>query len=314
MKIPVVPISLSRYGLEVYADLSENNDLHFHSIVDERSTLQRIDGIIQACFSQIKDLFKRLKHYFYFLNKQEVFIDVTKTEEGWKYDPKVLPWANNDYSEGLYVFVHGLRGSRLAWGDYLKELENLPAIHCAVPAVPEEGNCSLKTAAEPLLALVRNYLNKFPGQPINLIGTSTGGRIISYIETQLTPGEMQNRVLNVASIAGVHRGTRLVNWLDSWHVLPLARLHPELAKEFCWESEYANNLLGEWRDKQKTWEKNKITANHFFCVGLEDEKVFDHAGCLPKLNNSIYELYVGENHQTVVQAARGDIMGWLRPS
>ncbi len=285
-------------------------------ITDIRSPLQKISAIGKACLNQIRVIALLAKHFVEFFSRREgLFIKPKKTVDTWEYDNKDFPWTDNSDSEGLYLFVHGLRSTPLVWGGYLKELEkDKPNSHFIAPIIAKRGNCSLEVAAEPLLHIVQDYLKKFPGKPITMIGTSNGSRIISYIENNLTTEEMEGATLNVVSIAGVHYGTKVVDWLEKLHLLPISTLDSKLSKEFKWGSVFAKKLLKDWSQKQNEWKENGINVRHLFCTTLEDEKVISRSSSLPLLSNATchYFVYNGENHQTIVTKAQKDVCKWVK--
>ncbi len=290
---------------------SFKKDLPLVQIEDHRSVIRRISSIVYACLKQIIDLLNMVKFYLYFFSKRNVtFLQPTKSGNTYSY--KSLPWGKDKSSKGLYLFIHGLQGFPSSWGGYVQKVRAIaPKAHSIAPYVPERGNCSLKTAAKPLLQLVKAYLKKFPGKPIHLVGTSNGARIASYIENHLTVEEMKGRQLNVVSIAGVHYGTKLVDWLDKFYFLPLTGTNRALVKEFLWGSPFAKKLLEKWKAKQIEWKIHEIQTRHLFCIGLEDEKVLWHSSALPSLSGAKYLAFSGENHQTVVSAAQDDILNWI---
>lgn len=282
-------------------------------INDRRNIIQRVRDVFIATLKQVVELFRRVQYYFYFFKQRNIlFISPVKQENRWIYERQDLPWTNQTDSAGLYLFVHGLRGSPRSWGGYLKQLQkDSPKAHFLAPCVPLRGNCSLETAAEPFLHILRDYMLKFPGKPVTLVGTSNGSRIISDIETRLNVAEVGQRQLNVVSIAGVHYGTKLVDWLARWHFLTKIFIHPVLAEEFRWGSHFAKTLLDGWKEKQAEWVRNRVNVRHLFCATLEDEKVINVASTLPIFPKAHYQIYTRENHQTVVYAAERDVINWI---
>jgi hypothetical protein len=295
--------------------LEEGDEHPLVTVKDHRSPLQRTRALLRACLRQTIDLFALARHYaHFFAERRHLFITPERTESGWRYDEMRLPWTDTTESDGLYLFIHGLRGHPLNWGGYLRELqEKSPRAHFFVPHIIERGNCPLEWAAEPLLHAVRHYLRKFPKKPVTLIGASNGGRILSYLECHLNVEEMRERRLSSVSIAGVHYGTLMIDWLDTWHLLPLALLHRRLIDELRWENPYAKELLERWSRKQAEWNRHGIDVHHLFCATLEDEKVISRSSSLPILpdGNCHYQIYSGENHQTLLSAAQKEILHWL---
>lgn len=294
-----------------------------HSLLqldDYRPAFIKIKHVIQAFLKQIAEVFQLLRHAIYFYrDRKKIFLNPLKQANGWTYPVEALPWSQSTESEGLYLCIHGLRGTPYCWGSYLKKLKKKhPHAHVVAPYIAEQGNCTLETAGDPLVELVRHYIAKFPGKPIHLFGTSNGGRLASYLEINLSPQELAESQLHVASIVGVHHGTKLVDLLSKNHLLPLARLHPSVAEDFKWQSQTSMSLLERWKAKQITWRQHQIPVYHFFATALEDEKTLAPAGSLPILSSDrqgcAYQVYAGETHQTVVPAARIDIFKWIAAS
>lgn len=297
---------------------SLKKDFPLIEITDIRPLLRRITGIAHACLRQILDGFNYSKNYILlFGSRKKLFVQPIKKGNHWSYPTATLPWANDSKSDGLFLFVHGLKGFPIQWGGYLQQFrKESPTSHFIAPRVAEQGNCPLEIAAEPLLDLVKDYLEKFPGKPVTLLGASNGSRIISYIETHLNAEDMKGRQLNVVSIAGVHYGTKLIDWLERRRILRFIGLHPVLIQEFRWGNQFAKTLLNDWNNKQIEWKNNGIQVRHLFCTTLEDEKVINRSSSLPKLSNAVcqYSIYCGENHQTIVSAAQKDVINWLNKS
>ena len=283
-------------------------------IMESRPWLQRVGAIARACIRLGVDIANRSHHYFNFRQEQSLFLLPVKGEEGWLYPEDSLPWSQASQSSGLFLFIHGLRGSPLSWGGYLRELKaKSPQAHLLAPHVAEGGNCSLETAAEPFVAVIKNYLERFPGRPITLLGTSNGGRILSYLECRLTSEEIGEGELNIVSIAGVHYGTKWVEWLENAHMLWTLRFHPALSEEFRWGGKFAKGLLDKWIDKQAEWEKGGVKVRHLFCSTLEDEQVMDSSSSRPLLKGECeYRVLEGENHLSIVPAAQQEVLKWLK--
>ncbi|WP_068469594.1 esterase/lipase family protein [Candidatus Protochlamydia phocaeensis] len=303
-----------------YLSYSPHEHLPLMRIQDQRPLWKCMIDIVHACLSQLMDL---MKYPYYFLSlyqkRKVILLTPHITNNFWSYSADQFPWQNAQTSAGLFLFIHGLRGTPLCWAPYLNRLQqDNPEAHCIAPHVPERGNCSLETAAEPFVEMIRHYAAKFPGQPIHLIGVSNGGRIVSYLENQLTPEDLQGRRLNVVSIAGVHYGTPLIDQAAKWRVLPFLGLHPRIAEDLKWESLSAQRLLQQWRNKQLTWQQAGISVRHFFCATVDDEKLWQAYGSLPLLQEEgsghldTYQLYNGQTHQTIIPAAHQDVLNWLR--
>jgi hypothetical protein len=102
-----------------------------------------------------------------------------------KYTLETLSWNANERrdSAGLCLLLHGMNASRKQWEKYTRQFpKDFPHMDYLAGPVFKAGNCSLEEAAEPFIEVVEDYLRKFPGKPLILIGTSNGSRIASYIE------------------------------------------------------------------------------------------------------------------------------------
>lgn len=283
-------------------------------VTDNRSCTIRIVHIAIACFRQLVELLSRIKTFVCFYSQRKVlFLSPTKTESGWEY--KNIPWEKDNESSALYVFAHGLRSSPYVWMDYIQEIrKQTHKVHIVAPYILNGGNCTLVDAADPIVALVKHYIAKFPDRPINFIGTSNGGRIISYLETKLDPKEMGRSELSVASIAGVHFGTKLINGLDRCHMVPLTCLRSQASRELMWGSECATQLLTDWQAKQKVWQESQVKVRHLFSITMEDEKILSRESSLPNLKSREvdYQIIVAHNHQSVVSGVRPFVLDWLK--
>lgn len=286
---------------------------------DTRSILRRTADFAKAhCIRPIAEIYEKIMGRIDFRNKPEtLFPTPTRThkEEDWHYNADNLPTGQTN----LTLFVHGLRNVPTVWRKYIKKIQSTePNNYCLAPHVALQGNCGLEEAAKPILQLVRDFLAKNPNATtINLIGTSNGSRIISYIETQLTAEEMQGRRLNFVSISGVHYGTKLVDVVHKLGPIGklLTRLHSKLSEEFHWGSDTAANLLQDLHDKQNEWKDAGIEARHFFCTSSSDEQVLPHRGAFPDIgdqNTTTYEMVHGENHRSIVYKMTDRIIEWIR--
>ena len=196
-------------------------DSLYFNVQDDRSKLSRFRYLIQSCFYQVGCSYRLMKRLFIKPSKPFMrYINpaYSKSEGKYRYDLSKIQW--NSDSEGLCLYVHGFRGSSRTWHKYLKYMgKNHPKIDCLAPSVPMTGNCSLEDAADPILAIVEDYLKKHPGRPVRFVGTSNGGRILAYIETELDPERLKNSNLSFVSISGVYSGTKIVNLLKRTRLL-----------------------------------------------------------------------------------------------
>lgn len=164
---------------------------------EERSFLRRTVDRTLGLFREIEygyDLLPtRIIDYF---NPKYDFVEQEKT---WK-----------TTSLGLYVFVHGLRGTPACWDNHTKLMEAQPQMDVFTPYVPFQGNCRLDVSANPVYNIVYDYAKKYPGNPICLVGVSNGARICMHIEHQLRTTSPSTPV-KVSTIAAVHFGSSRMN-------------------------------------------------------------------------------------------------------
>lgn len=229
------------------------------------------------------------------------------------YDQKTLPWNQIETQEsgGLCLLLHGMNASRKQWETYSRQFpKNFPQAHLVIGNVYRAGNCSLEAAGNPFIEVVENYLAKFPGKPIVLIGTSNGARLASYIETQIKPQLLQNCKLTVFSIAGVHGGTTLMDLTHKICCAKVLRHHPEIKKELSFHSEKSIKLITSLQERQKVWALQDTKASHYFFATTEDEKVRPLGSSLPYLESTPFQNYrivVGESHETIVDSVQSEI-------
>lgn len=282
----------------------------FYQYKDNRDSFEKFQHRVQAIFGQFLYYFE-LAPLKVFSQDTPITPIPTQGEDGkFHYNLKALPWNQTEKSEGLYLFVHGLHGTPLHWKKYFPALEKKkPGVHYVAPHVPSKGNCPLEQACIPILQIVKNYLEKHPGKPIHLIGTSNGSRIISYIETQLDTASMKGRTLTVTSIAGVHHGT---TWITTLEKTRLAVLHSKLVKELAFESEFSKILLGLWKAKQEEWKAANINVRHYFYATTEDELVQPLSSSLPIIDEKdTHRIYHGCGHSQIVEKVREVVLNTI---
>ncbi len=293
-----------RYQLKNSVHVLKNCALGTVDIEDHRSLIAKVHNVAQAVLNHIKTCLLKIRRRS----------AVCKNDKSPSNLLESLPWSASNDSKGLYLFIHGLRGHPTDWNSYQEEIKRKnPHAHLFAPQVPLEGNCALETAAYPLLEVVNNYLKKFPGRPVTLMGTSNGGRIAAYIESKLDPEILGSSRLSIVSIAGVHNGTKVVDLVKKLHLLPLARLNKDLADEFIFGSRVAKENLSAWQNKQYVWKHQNRSVRHLFCATTEDEQVRDLTSSLPYEGtmNSVYKVFNGHSHTSIVEGARADVLKWL---
>lgn len=294
--------------------LEKNLATGFITINDQRSLMQKVVDVVKAIFNQLQVMFVKLNRRLSACRQR--FVEPKLNESGkYVYAQEDLPWNKSTNSKGLYLLIHGLRGSPSDWKSYIQEIwKKNPKAHVLAPKVPLAGNCALNTAADPLIEIVNSYLKKFPGQPVTLIGTSNGGRIATHLETLLEPKLLGKSPLSIVSLAGVHYGTKMVDLLKKIYLIRLLRLDKELTEEFCYASDAARENHSSWRRKQAVWHETQQNVRHFFCATTEDEQVRDLSSSLPyhEASTSTYHITSGHTHCSMVDGVRAQVMQFLQ--
>ncbi|MCB1117779.1 MAG: hypothetical protein KDK50_04270, partial [Chlamydiia bacterium] len=271
---------------------------------DQRSTAAKLIDLVCAIFNHIKVLMAKSARRLFAGDFPTPLAAGEKVE----YSKDSLPWKSQS-SSGLYLFIHGLRGHPTDWARYVQRVPGGFTIF--VPRIFKKGNVSLEEAASPLLEVVRDYLKEHPGKPIQIIGTSNGSRIATYIENHLSCEELGESSLRIASVAGVLKGTKLINFLERFHLTPLAGLNNMLKEEFKWKSKVAIELKDSWKTKQKEWDEQGKDVKHLFCATRQDELVWPIRSSIFASGASEALIYSGQTHTSIVERACDDVCNWL---
>ncbi len=276
---------------------------------DTRPNLQKVQNIFMAVGGYVRYLATRIaiiiKHEI-FGSRPQAYCSLTKENDQEElYADKDLSWNQGEReSQGLYVLVHGLRGTPKAWEEYRTQIESqYPRGHVFIPSVYKGGNCPLEEAAKPIIDAVKKYRNLYPAAPIRIIGVSNGARIAGAIARDR---DIQQADVKVASIAGVHFGTRLLRLAVQYDfVRKILGLNSQIVEELQYSSEYAQNTLREWRSIRPSHE-------NFFYATTEDEKVLDYTSSLPIVGSKDrYFVAHGCNHDSIVQAVRQHLLSLM---
>ncbi|HEY4832570.1 MAG TPA: alpha/beta hydrolase, partial [Waddliaceae bacterium] len=230
--------------------LVENKEIKLIEVVDNRPLLKKIKNIVQAILNHAATLLTRLTNLI-LTNLIKRNSDVVAEMRDGKlcFSENSLPWKSAKESAGLYLFVHGWRSSPIRWNRYCNEIQKLkPDAHLFVPQVPFLGDCALEGAADPLLEVIKDYIKKFPGKPVTLLGASNGGRIINYLENNLSPEILSSSPLSLVSLAGLHYGTKLVDIAANTGLVRLVGLDDALIEEFRWANPKAKQQLLDWNE------------------------------------------------------------------
>jgi hypothetical protein len=211
----------------------------------------------------------------------------------------VIPSGINNHwkkgNRGLYVAIHGLNGRPNIWHHQLAILQKHQSdFEIRVPYVPQKGNCFLDMAVAPIEAMVRDYINQHPGQPVCLMGVSNGARIALELEVRL---RNTNAPIKISSVAGALFGTMQINLL---HMLGLATFlyKPVLVNEMFYLSHTSFRLFNRVAEALP---QNAERAYEFY-ASPDDFQIKPYTGSLPVLSGKDvkYFLVPGENHNSIV--------------
>lgn len=190
-------------------------------------------------------------------------------------------------SDGLFILATGLNGHPAWAGPYLSRIQReRPNIEVRIPQVPHEGDTTLQEAADPIVAMARDYIRKNPGKPISIIGTSNGGRIAAYVETRLRNEPVSIRV---TGIAGVYFGSERMSEGIS-HKIASFRYCPEIVTDLSMGSPAARTLIEEMRAPLCQGERS-----YEFYAATNDSFVPNFSSCHPLLGKG-EELHLVEGH------------------
>lgn len=216
-------------------------------------------------------------------------------------------------SEGLYVLIHGLSGHPGIWQTHLNILKKEVNKDVFVPYVPLKGNGPLEDVAGPLLTVIKDYVVKHPTKPICLIGVSNGGRICTWLETQL---RTSMNPVKVSTIAAVHFGTSrmdLVKLCYEWTGWSLG-YDISVVNDLCFASEKAKRIL---ETVSQPLPKGVIREFEFF-ASTEDSQVPGLSSSMPKLgiyHKPVNHVVHGYDHSGIVAGVALDqirsCMEWM---
>jgi hypothetical protein len=302
-----------------HVTLSKVSTSHFYQVQDERSYPTTCCHRVLACLHHLRYAGAwRIDYLRSFFRPEEMIREPTVSSLTGRYDMRTLPWNDPHCkdSDGLCLFLHGLKASAKQWEAYTRQFStHFPNTHYIAGSVFERGNCFLEEAGDPFIELIEDYLQKFPGKSIILIGTSNGSRIASYIEVNLKPELLKNSQLKVFSIAGVHGGTVLIDLAHRMGCAGMLGLHPAITSDFSCNSERTLSLVSQWRERQKIWQVQRTEVSHHFFITTEDELVRPLSSSFPRLKLTPLENYHvvhGESHETIVDGVQPQIFDLLK--
>lgn len=211
----------------------------------------------------------------------------------------IVPKAENvhwkEKNKGLYVAIHGLNGHPSIWHTQLLALRKLqPEFEIRLPYVHRRGNCELQEAVMSIEAMVRDYIEHYPNNPVCLIGVSNGARIAADLEIRLRDTKTP---IKVSCIAGAFFGTKQMNLLDKRGVARRA-YSGLLVDELLYQSPTAVQL-GE---RMRAPVESNVLRSYEFYATPSDFQIRPYTASFPFLNNEnvYYYLVPGENHNSIV--------------
>ena len=215
-------------------------------------------------------------------------------------------------SEALYVMVHGLKSDPSTWDTYSEELDHTHAkADQALILVPKGGNCRVREAAKPIVALIEDYIKKYPNNPISLIGTSNGARIVAFIELYLRTSAPKTPV-QVSTVAGAHFGSQVMNYVHQFGVSKLLGYTPEIIEELSYGSDVVQTTL----DAQRQALPEGLKRDYRFYMTTEETHVQPSTSELAIISQGEKHFVVhGEGHASIVQRVRPHLLehaaAWL---
>jgi pimeloyl-ACP methyl ester carboxylesterase len=199
---------------------------------------------------------------------------------------------NTNENKGLIVMVHGRNSHPSQFGSYLTQLSTYyPEWSIFMPIVLDKGNASLDDSVIVLLPEILDWINKNPGLPVILIGTSMGGKIILEL-SNLLPNTIPVLVI---SLAGAIGGSGLLTLGES---LGLAKflVNETLRNEMVYDSDRNKQLL--------TTSKTRANEGNIWYVFLgttDDPLLVDPSMAFPNVSDdSLNILFKGFGHSGIV--------------
>ena len=201
-------------------------------------------------------------------------------------------WKVN--SQGLYVLVHGLKGHPSQWDNQAARLKQLhPEADIRQVRVPEQGNCKLELASDPIVDMIRDYIKQNPNKPVSLFGVSNGGRIILDTEIQLRDTTTPVRV---SSVAGVLFGSGIMDQLVD-HIPVLRDTYDSnLRQEISYGSDKAKEILNRQRQKLDP----QVVREYEMWTSSEDTHVWPYSSALANIEGASHHIVRGEGHASIL--------------
>lgn len=265
-------------------NLSESNyiipEATLRQKYDRRNSTQKIVDIILSFF--------REAHYGLIYIANRIF-----TQFHYPTCDESIQWQKE--SKVLYVLIHGYKGHPSVWNNHIRELKKTPDVDVFAPFVPNKGNCRLEKAAQPILNKILDYMRKYPGKPICLIGLSNGSRIATWLEVQLRSISPQTPI-RVSTVAGIHFGTSLMNLVSKFKILHWF-VKKCIREELAHGSQKACQILDEVLKPSPN-----IVRAYEFWGSTEDYHVPCLGSSLPLLNkNESHFVVHGYGHNSILR-------------
>lgn len=206
----------------------------------------------------------------------------------------------HENSEGLYLFVHGLKGHASAWNGYKTAIEQKEGqADVRLIKVLNGGDCAVNDAAEQINTIIDAYLKEHPNKPIALVGTSRGGPIVAELELRLRASAPDTPVF-VGTIAGANGGTLMMNLLNA---IPIVnRLY---GKAVIDELSYKSGKVQELQGRQGTSvPQNRTYVN--YCT-TEEFQIQPCTGFFQSHHNNYY--MHGWGHISIVEGVQNHLLG-----
>jgi hypothetical protein len=201
----------------------------------------------------------------------------------------------NRSSDRLVIYLHGLNGSPNRAVPFFRRLRDKYAdADIIAPIILHRGNCSSRTAAKPIIDLVNRYIDEHPTNPIVLICYSNGSRIGSVVENSI-PDQID---VTFVSIAGIHHGTKLMDYLDLFRLTRLFNLNRMVVDEFKWDS--------------LVMKPRRSTSSCHFIATPTDERVFPLRTSMPLVtvsNRVKYHIIDNCSHVSILDPALEIVLG-----
>ena len=153
---------------------------------------------------------------------------------------------------------------------------------------------------------MQNYSDRYPSNPIFLIGHSNGARIAAYIEQKLNA-----KFIRLISIAGPHCGTQLVNRVSMLGLDTCFGFTCKMTKEFLYKGPFAIKKLVKWQSRHVMYARMQKSVKRIFFASVDDWRIYPNETSFPALPGSQYVLVRGESHITIIDSLRANVSQFI---